>query len=230
MQHSLFLIGFVIMSLAPLAIQATAARGAATRTHTLLHATVPFVAATSYLAMALGVGTVLLPDGHLSYVARYLDWSLTTPLLLAGLVLTAVGDERRFAQLGGYLSAVLSLDVLMIVAGLISSLATSDAVKWAFYGWSCAAFVGVLYLLWVPLRTLAAERGDAIGHAYLANLSMLSVLWLLYPVVFLVGPEGVGSIGGGATVLAILVLDVLAKVAYAFVAAFNLDRALPKEA
>ena len=228
MQQTAFLIGFTIMALAPLAIWATGGRAPAVRAQPLLHASVPFVAATAYLAMALGVGTLVHPDGVLTYTARYADWSVTTPLLLAGLVLTALGNGRRFGAMGGYLAAIISLDVLMIVTGLISSLATTFGVKWAFYGWSCAAFLGVLYLLWGPLRVAVRERGDAVARAYGSNLTMLSVLWLLYPVVFLIGPEGIAKIGDASTVWAFLVLDVLAKVVYAFVAAANLDRALPQ--
>ena len=233
MQQTAFLIGFTIMALAPLAIWATGGRTPAARPHTLIHASVPFVAATAYLAMTLGVGTLAHTDGGhpggvLTYVARYADWSVTTPLLLAGLVLTALGTGRRFGAMGGYLAAIVSLDVLMIVAGLISSLATTGGVKWAFYGWSCAAFLGVLYLLWGPLRVAVQARGEAVAKAYGSNLTMLSVLWLIYPVVFLVGPEGIARVSDAATVWAFLVLDVLAKVAYAFAAAANLDRALPQ--
>ena len=54
---------------------------------------------------------------------------------------------------------------------------------------------------------------------------MLTVVWILYPVVFAIGPEGVRAVGTDATSWAILVLDVLAKVIYAFYAANNLEKA-----
>ena len=55
--------------------------------------------------------------------------------------------------------------------------------------WSCVAFAGVLYLLWMPLRTQAVERGAALGAAYTKNIAFLTVIWFLYPVVFLAGRE-----------------------------------------
>jgi bacteriorhodopsin len=226
MEWIAFLIGFTIMSIGSLAIYARGSKASPALHHTLLHASVPFIAATAYLAMAFGIGTLVHIDGSVVYLARYADWSVTTPILLAGLVLTAFHDRGKTGEVGGYLTAIIVLDVLMIATGLISSLAMVPVVKWVWYLWSCAAFAGVLYLLWVPLRALAVERGEAIGAAYHKNVAFLTVIWFLYPVVFLVGPEGLKIISDPTSVWAILVMDVVAKVIYAFYAAANLDSAL----
>jgi len=226
MDQTAFMIGFAVMSLASLAIYAKGSKAPPSRHHTLLHATVPFIAATAYLAMAFGIGTLLKTDGSATYLARYADWSVTTPILLSGLVLTAFHDRGKTGEVGGYLTSIIVLDVLMIVTGLISSLAEVPVVKWVWYLWSCAAFVGVLYLLWVPLRAMALERGHAIGSAYAKNITFLTVIWFLYPIVFLIGPEGLKIINDAASVWAILVMDIVAKVIYAFYAAGNLDKAL----
>lgn len=226
MNETAFLIGFSVMSLASLAIYATGSKSPPSRHHTLLHATVPFIAATAYLAMALGLGTLLNPDGSITYLARYADWSITTPILLSGLVLVAFHERGRTGEVGSYLTAIIVLDVLMIVTGLASSLATASFGKWIWFGWSCVAFMGVLYLLWGPLRAMAVARGRALGDAYGKNVAFLTVVWFLYPVVFLVGPEGLKAITDPSAVWAILVMDVVAKVAYAFYAAGNLDKAL----
>lgn len=226
MQWIAFLIGFTIMSLGSLAIYAKGSKAPGALPHTLMHAAVPFIAATAYLAMLFGIGTLFPLEGPVVYLARYADWSVTTPILLAGLVLTAFHDRGRAGEVGGYLTAIIVLDVLMIVTGLISSLALVPVLKWVWYLWSCAAFAGVLYLLWVPLRAVAVERGEAIGAVYVRNVVFLTVIWFFYPIVFLVGPEGLRIIGDPASVWAILIMDVVAKVVYAFYASGNLDRAL----
>lgn len=219
-----FLAGFVIMSLSSLAIYAWGSKLPAARHHTYFHATVPFIAATSYLAMTFGIGDVLKFDGTITFAARYVDWAITTPILLTGLVLTALHERRETPA--GYLVAIITLDVLMIVTGLISSLAIIPVVKLVWFLWSCAAFLGVLYVLWVPLRALSRSHGNALDAAYTRNLVFLTIVWFLYPVVFAIGPEGIHGIGDGATVWAILILDVIAKVVYAFVAAGNIDKGL----
>jgi len=218
------------MSLASLAIYATGKKTPPSRHHTLLHATVPFIAATAYLAMACGIGTVVNGYGSATYFARYADWTVTTPILLSSLVLLAFHERGKTGEVGGYLTSIIVLDVLMVEAGLISSLAAAPLVKWVWYAWSCAAFLGVLYLLWGPLRAMAVERGPALGAAYGKNVTFLTVIWFLYPIVFLIGPEGLKVITDPASVWAILIMDIIAKVAYAFYAASNLEKALHEHA
>lgn len=218
-----FLVGFVIMSLSSLAIFAVGSKLPPVRHHTYFHATVPFIAATAYLAMMFGIGDFLKVDGTVTLTARYMDWAITTPILLTGLVLTALQDRKEAA---GFLVAVITLDVLMIVTGLISSLAVIPVMKLVWFLWSTAAFLGVLYILWVPLRALSRTYGGPLNGAYLQNLTVLSIVWILYPVVFAIGPEGIRTISPDASIWAILVLDVVAKVVYAFFAATNIERAV----
>ena len=110
MDQTAFMIGFAVMSLASLAIYVTGNKTPPSRHHTLLHATVPFIAATAYLAMAFGIGTFVGSDGSATYFARYADWSVTTPILLSGLVLTAFHDRGRTGEVGGYLTSIIVLD------------------------------------------------------------------------------------------------------------------------
>jgi len=226
MDQTAFLLGFTIMSLGSLAIYATGKKSHPSGHHTLLHASVPFIAATAYLAMAFGIGTMFKLDGSVTYLARYLDWSVTTPILLSSLVLLAFHEHGRTGEVGGHLTAIIVLDVLMIATGLVSSLTGPSFAKWVWYAWSCVAFLGVLYLLWGPLRMLAKSRGMALGTAYNKNVAFLTVIWFLYPIVFLIGPEGMKIITDPTSVWAILIMDVVAKVVYAFYAASNLDKAL----
>lgn len=218
-----FLVGFVIMSLACLAIYAKGSKLPPARHHTYFHATVPFIAATAYLAMTFGIGDLLKVDGTVTLTARYADWAVTTPILLAGLVMTAL-HERKEAS--GFLVAIITLDILMILTGLISSLAVLPSMKLIWFVWSTAAFLGVLYILWGPLRALSRSYGGPLDSAYTKNLSMLSIVWVLYPVVFAIGPEGLRTIDPLASAWAILVLDVVAKVVYAFIAAANIEAAV----
>ncbi|WP_174297444.1 bacteriorhodopsin [Sphingomonas bacterium] len=223
MDSTPLLIGFVIMSLASLAIFAVGSKLPSVREHTYYHSIVPFIAATSYLAMTFGIGDFFKLDGTVTLTARYIDWSITTPILLTGLVVTALFGRKSDP---GFLVSVITLDVLMIVAGLISSMSTLPAMKLVWFAWSCAAFLGVLYILWGPLRAISRSEGGAMDGAYAKNLVFLTVVWILYPVVFAIGPEGVHAITPLATIWAILVLDVVAKVVYAFYVAANIDKAM----
>ncbi|MBA1206601.1 bacteriorhodopsin [Pseudomonas fulva] len=219
------LIGFIVMALASLVIYIKGAHYGPLLGHTLIHAAVPFIAATAYLCMYLGVGNLIKVDGSVTYLARYVDWAFTTPLLLAGVVSSAYYGTRDLYGKSGYITAIVTLDVIMIVTGLIASLAPYGVIKWVFFAWSCAAFAGVLYLLWKPVASIASQQ-PGVSPAYRRNVSFLTVLWLIYPVVFAVGPEGFWAVSDATTVWVFLVLDVLAKVVYAFTSERNL-RAVP---
>ena len=210
-----FVIGFIIMALASLGLYLHGDKRREFRHHTQFHAMVPFIAATAYLGMWLGTGTITAPDGSTVYLARYADWAVTTPILLAGLILTGLHEHPRHST---YILPAMVLDVIMVATGLLSAMAENPAERWAWFGWSCAAFAGVFFILWSPVRRIGENLGGRIEEVYRGNLVFLSVVWLAYPVIAAIGPEGLGIVDTGLENWVILVLDVTAKVVYGYVA------------
>ncbi|MGI3903246.1 MAG: bacteriorhodopsin [Janthinobacterium lividum] len=180
--------------------------------HFLLHFLVTLTATASYLAMWMGQGSILLADGRVFYFARYLDWAITTPLLLSGLCLTALHSPfLRWALMLG----LLFTDFFMIVTGLFAGASpTGSAAKWAWYLISSGAFVFIYQCLWGQMRAEAVKSGPRAETLYKTNASILSVLWLGYPIIFLLGSEGINGIDAVTTAALYTVLDVIAKVAY----------------
>ncbi len=192
--------------------------------HTVLHGIVPIIAACSYLAMATGQGLVTLPTvqavlagqpapTRVFYFARYIDWTFTTPLLLLSLGLTAMrhGPKRHGAIVGAVLA-----DVMMIVTAFIFGSSLVDWTKWTWFIVSCAAFLGVYYVIWKPQMEGNATQRDDVQATYRRNASILSVVWLIYPIILAVAPDGLGIVGDATSVLVIAVLDVIAKVIYGY--------------
>ena len=183
--------------------------------HTLLHGFVPLFASIAYFAMAAGEGAVTLPGGRVFVYARYIDWSVTTPALLLGLSMTALnGVNRRVSLVAGLLTA----DVVMIVTGLFFGLAQDPVAKWVWYISSSIAFLAVYYVLLGDLRKEAMARDDARRRAYSRNLPILGVLWLLYPVVVILGPDGYGVWSALFATASLTIIDLAAKVGYGLVA------------
>lgn len=180
--------------------------------HYLLHLLVPLTAMASYLAMALGQGSLLLADGREFYVARYVDWSITTPLLLAGLCLTAMHSPfRRWALLLG----LVFTDFYMIATGVVAGFSpTGSSAKWIWFLISSGAFAFIYIGLWGPMRAEANKSGPRAAKLYKANASILSAVWFAYPIIFLLGSEGIRSIDPVTTAALYTCFDVLAKVVY----------------
>ena len=184
----------------------------------VIHTVVPAIAAVFYLLMGLGAGEAVLSwdNGRLFYWARYVDWSFTTPLLLLGLCFTALGSLKGNIAL---ISALVFSDVAMILTGLFAGIAPSgSASKWIWYLVSCGFFLAVLYVIWGPLLDLAKARTVQHAKIYQRNAAILSVLWILYPVVFFFGSEGVNTLAPALVLAAFTILDLTSKVAYGLLA------------
>ncbi len=190
------------------------------RHHYLISIVVCLVATASYLAMALGQTRVELSDGHAVIVARYVDWALTTPLLLLGTATIGMGAlavDKTLAY------AAMAADVFMIGTGFAGA-ASSDRSRWIWFAYSCIAFCAVLVLLWGPIRRRAAEQGRE--KPFVALIAILTALWIQYPFVWLLGDEGARVLGHAAATLWYSVLDVAAKVPFGFVSLATV-RSLP---
>lgn len=142
--------------------------------HKLIHAFVVLTAGTAYLVMASGGRRTRMPDGHELLYMRYIDWAITTPLLLLGLGLTALGSPfRRW----GLLLGLMGVDLYMIVTGFLSDASPRDsAIKWVWYGISSGAFLGLYYMLWGPLREEAERTGERSADLYFRHALLLSIV------------------------------------------------------
>ena len=176
----------------------------------IAHFLVPVVAMTLYLLMALGHGSVLLQSGRVFYFGRYIDWAITTPLLLLSLVSGAVEGHRH--KRGAMIAGLVLSDVYMIVTGLVAGWTDDPTLKWWFYAVSCLAFLAIYTLLFGPFRTLSLSSPK--GEAYRKKSLVLSAIWLAYPIVFLIGQEGLRLWSPVIDAVLFTCLDLLAKVAY----------------
>lgn len=216
----------IIMLVGGLLILATGKRRTSSEgLHTVLHGVVPIIAACSYLAMATGQGLVSLPTvggailagetapTRVFYYARYVDWTFTTPLLLVSLGMTAMrhGPKRHGAIVGAVLA-----DVMMIVTAFAFGASLQGWTKWTWFIVSCAAFLGVYYVIWKTQMEANATQRDDVQATYRRNASILSVVWLIYPIILAVAPDGLGIVSDATSVLVIAVLDVVAKVVYGY--------------
>ena len=186
--------------------------------HYLMAFFIAAVAATSYLGMAIGEGSVEVHNAggaldHTLYYARYMDWSITTPLLLLSIGSLAV---THLHNRGTLLAGLIGADLLMIVTGLFGGLSTGANV-YIWFGVSTGAFLAVLWLAWGALKREADQQTGGWGALYGRMTSILSVLWIAYPIVFLIGQEGLKMISSPLETLIFMVLDVTAKVIFGFV-------------
>lgn len=108
------------------------------------------------------------------YWARYVDWSVTTPLLLLDLALLA-------GLAGGNIVVAVVADLIMILTGLFAALTNDSNHKWGYYGIACIAYLVVIYQLAINGRAVAAAKDSKTGTFFAAIGGFTLVLWTVYP-------------------------------------------------
>jgi bacteriorhodopsin len=106
--------------------------------------------------MAMGQGKVEVA-GQITHYARYIDWVVTTPLLLLALAFTAMFYVPKDERSKTLLFSLVATDVVMILCGLFADLSESSAARLTWYLCGVGAFGALLYLVWGPLRRVAQE-------------------------------------------------------------------------
>ena len=184
--------------------------------HYVASTVITFWAALWYIVMASGSGISLVTgtggETRLFYYARYIDWTLTTPLLLLGLVWIAVGG--RLSRAPALAAGIVVADVAMILTGVAGG-ATGSNFKWFWFVISTIFFLIVLALLWGPVRAQMNRYEPEGGPRLFYTLAgVLTVLWILYPIVWIIGTEGVSAVSASVEIFLYAVLDILAKIAF----------------
>lgn len=175
---------------------------------------VKWIAAVAYLAMALDFGNLTTAGGELP-VARYVDWLLTTPLILLYLGLLARPPRRVLAGL-------IAVDVAIIAAGT-AAVVTTGPLSWALFGVAAVAYVALVYGLLVTLPRSMSLTTDRVRAVFGTLRNITVVLWTLYPVVWVLAPTGLGLLTTSTEMLLFVYLDVVSKVGFVVVAVASAD-------
>jgi len=150
---------------------------------------------------------------------RYVDWLLTTPMLLA-IVPILIGLK---AGTKGLMAQLIVADVIMITAGYVGETSINaelgpTLVGWLFFFIAVAAFIFILFTLYATLSSAEAnlprKRAERIGTLKI----FISLGWLIYPLGFLMALIWDGASGGALRELLYNIADVITKVGFGIVA------------
>jgi sensory rhodopsin len=179
------------------------------RTYATLVA-VPGIAVVAYALLAAGIGAVPSAVGGTVFLPRYADWLLTTPLHIVFLGLFAGASTRYVAGAAGLQAATI---VLGVTAALVAG-----PLKWLLYLAGLVAFGAVVSIAYVQFDAAARERDGASVARYRRLRAFLVVLWSVYPVIWLTGPNALGLMDIETTALVVAYIDVVSKVGLGLIA------------
>ncbi|KAK4946988.1 hypothetical protein LTR10_014130 [Elasticomyces elasticus] len=136
------------------------------------------------------------------FYVRYIDWFITTPLLLTDLLLTCGLPTPTILY-------VILMNEVMIVTGLVGALVKSS-YKWGFFTFGCVAFLFVAYSVVFEGRAYARILGPDILKTYTLCGVWTIFLWCLYPIAWGLS-EGGNVIPSDSEAIFYGILDLLAK-------------------
>ena len=148
------------------------------------------IAAVSYFAMASGHATgynCIIVRQHHKHVpdtyhddcrevfwARYVDWSLTTPLLVLELCLLAGVD-------GAHTLMAIVANLIMTLSGLFAAFGHAHtAQKWGWYAISCVAYLFVIWHVAIHGSRVAKTRGGKVKKLFGLLAVFALILWTVY--------------------------------------------------
>jgi len=175
----------------------------------IMSISITVIAATAYLAMAMGMGRLSF-NGEEVVVVRYIDWLLTTPLIIALLGILADADRSLIATLVG-------VDIYMIAAGFLGAIADGVFASLVWWALGSIAYLILLYLLLGALSSAADELPDDVSDIFTTLRNLTVVLWSVYPVIWILGGQGFGLLPAVAEQGGIVALDVLSKVVFGYI-------------
>ena len=187
------------------------------RTQRLFHyitAAITMIACIAYFCMGSNLGwtgihveyersnSKVSGDIRQIFYVRYIDWFLTTPLLLLDLLLTCGLPAPTICF-------TILMNEIMVVTGLVGALVKSS-YKWGFFIFGFAAFLFVAWTVVFEGRSHAKGLGQDISKVYTICGVWTISLWFLYPIAWGLC-EGGNVISSDSEAVFYGILDILAK-------------------
>jgi bacteriorhodopsin len=154
------------------------------RTSVLVSGLITFIAAVHYYYMR-GYN---LETGQSPTFFRYVDWTLTVPLMCVEFYLIT----RKSGATQGLLWKLIFASLVMLVTGYIGeAIYGGEAQSWLWGAISGAAYFYIVYLVWFgEVAKLAVSAGPAVARANKTLAWFVLVGWAIYPLGYILGTKG----------------------------------------
>jgi sensory rhodopsin len=133
-----------------------------------------------------GIGTDALAKGDYPTVLRYIDWLVTTPLIVNKFPEMLGGEDAVAVAI-----LVVVADILMILFGWAGETSINAAkgptvIGWAMFGVGCLAWLFIIFILYTAVTNASANKLGPIKQG-LSRLKLFIVFgWAIYPLGFLI--------------------------------------------
>lgn len=169
--------------------------------------TITLVATLAYCAKGIGQGTITVFGKDIAW-ARYLDWLVTTPLLMVDLCKLAHAPSAVMIML-------VCIDIIMITGGIGSAMTTSRPRSVFWFLISCAFYMLMVILIQSELDKSLVDYDDDVKMLFSIFKMMTLSTWSFYPIVVFVSDQNAfctcGVLNHNQETIALAILDIISK-------------------
>jgi sensory rhodopsin len=185
-------------------------------------AIITFIAAIMYWTMTgvvnFGEGAATASDVSATMPLRYIDWLITTPLLLVefGLIVAIAGAATK-----GFVTRIVIADIIMIATGYLGEIGMEGDMSTIV--WFVISSLAWLYIVYAVFQIKIAGMPDYAASAVKVMRRFVMLGWAIYPIgtateefMKLSGADVSAAVAIAAVVY--VIADVLNKVGFGMVA------------
>jgi len=185
-------------------------------------AIITFIAAIMYWTMTgvvnFGEGAATASDVSATMPLRYIDWLITTPLLLVefGLIVAIAGAATK-----GFVTRIVIADIIMIATGYLGEIGMEGDMSTIV--WFVISSLAWLYIVYAVFQVKIAGMPDYAASAVKIMRRFVMLGWAIYPIgtateefMKLSGADVSAAVAIAAVVY--VIADVLNKVGFGMVA------------
>tara|TARA_B110000503_G_scaffold228_1_gene353 strand:+ start:4270 stop:4986 length:717 start_codon:yes stop_codon:yes gene_type:complete len=188
-------------------------------------AIITFIAAIMYWTMTgvvnFGEGAATASDVSATMPLRYIDWLITTPLLLVefGLIVAIAGAATK-----GFVTRIVIADIIMIATGYLGEIGMEGDMTTVL--WFVISSLAWLYIVYAVFQIKIAGMPDYAASAVKVMRRFVMLGWAIYPIgtateeFMKLANSSEANVGQAVAIAAIIyvIADVLNKVGFGMVA------------
>ena len=154
------------------------------KTSLLVSGLITFIAAVHYYYMR----DYYQATGETPIALRYIDWTLTVPLMCVEFYLIT----KKAGGTSALLWKLILASVAMLVLGYIGEAFYADQTQsWVWGALSGAAYFYIVWMVWKgDVAQLASNAGGNVKKAVDALMKFVVIGWAIYPIGYIAGTEG----------------------------------------
>jgi sensory rhodopsin len=140
-----------------------------------------------YMNYKYGIGTDTLRNGQYPTDLRYIDWLITTPLIVFKFP-EMLGDDKNAGKIA---LLVIAADIMMILFGFagevsINAAKGSTVIGWMTFGVGSLAWLFIIFILYTSVTQAAEGKLQPIKIGLERLKLFILIGWAIYPLGFLI--------------------------------------------